>query len=60
MYELIATDAAGIQAGLHTAIAGPPNGGGSAQYFHSRSRFLSLVLSMTSCGCATAAYFEGR
>ena len=46
MYEIIATAAAGIQAGagLHAAIAGPRNGDGSAKYFHSRSRFLSLVL----------------
>ncbi|KAL4543300.1 hypothetical protein Ndes2437B_g01144 [Nannochloris sp. 'desiccata'] len=61
MYELIATAAAGIQAGvgLHAAVAGTPlNGGSSAQYYHHRTRFLSLVLSATSCGCAAAAYYE--
>jgi hypothetical protein len=62
MYELIATAAAGIQAGvgLHAAIAGTPsNGGGAPSYYHHRTRFLSLVLSATSCGCAAAAYYEG-
>ena len=62
MYELIATAAAGIQAGvgLHAAIAGVPlNGGSSGQYYHHRTRFLSLVLSATSFGCAVAAYSEG-
>lgn len=63
MYELIATAAAGIQAGvgLHAAVAGTPlNGGNLCQYYHHRTRFLSLVLSATSCGCAAAAYYQGQ
>lgn len=61
MFELIATAAAGLQAGvgLHAAIAGAPLNGG-AQYYHHRTRFLSLVLSATSCGCAAATYYEGK
>jgi len=62
MYDLFATAAAGLQAGvgLHAAMAGNPVDGGNSAQYHARTRFLSLVLSATSCGCAVATYYEGK
>jgi hypothetical protein len=58
MYELIATCAAGFQAGagLHAAIAGS-QAATAAQRYHRRTRALNLFLCTASCGSAVAAYY---
>ena len=62
MYELIATAAAGLHAGvgIHAALAGAPSTGLAATSYHNRTRFLSLILSASSCGCAITAYNAGK
>lgn len=62
MYELIATAAAGIGAGvgLHAALAGNPSSDSrSSTAYHHRTRVLNILLASISAGAAVATHYEG-
>ena len=64
MYELLATAAAGLQAGvgLHAAFAPLPTSTTSTSTptasYHHRTRLLAILLSSASSGCAITAYVQ--